>query len=149
MNPIIKKICFLVGLAWCAIINSYSQIVTSTRNGLWTDPSVWDSGQVPTSANATGTIVNHEIAIPGLTVSIVNVVVNGRLTLNPGAVVTLVPDALTDKADLQVFGVLVLEDGSTLNGTSVSNTAFESGARHIHLQGPLGFIPYATWNPNS
>jgi hypothetical protein len=150
MYPITKKMCFLVGLALCAIINSYSQIVTSTRNGLWTDPTVWDSGQVPTPFNATETIVDHEIAIPDLTtVSIINVVVNSRLTVNSGAIVDLVADALADKRDLQVFGVLVLEDGATLNGTSISNTAFESGARYIHLQGPLGFIPYGTWNPNS
>lgn len=150
MNLIIKKVCFLVGLTLCVVAESCCQVVTSTRNGLWTDPLVWDSGQVPTLENATETIINHEIVIPGaIAVSIRNVVLNGRLTVEQGTVVDLVADALLDKKDLQVLGVLVLSDGAVLNGTSISNTSFESGARYIHLQGPLGFIPYAVWDANS
>ncbi|WP_276373555.1 T9SS type A sorting domain-containing protein [Chryseolinea sp. H1M3-3] len=150
MYLIIKKVCFLVGLTLWVIVNSYGQIVTSIKHGLWTDPTVWDSNLVPTVVNSTETVVNHEVMIPaGSTISLQNVVVNGRLTVGTGSVADLVADALPEKKDLQVFGVLVQQDGATLNGTTVSNTIFESGSRYIHLQGPLGFIPYATWDPNS
>ena len=71
------------------------------------------------------------------------------LTLGPGTVVDLIPDALIEKWDFQIFGRLTMQDGAVLNGTSIANTSFESGARYVHLQGPLGFIPYATWNSNS
>ena len=71
-----------------------------------------------------------------------------RLPSDP-VVVDLIPDALIEKWDLQIFGTLTMQDGAVLNGTSIANTSFESGARYVHLQGPLGFIPYATWNSNS
>ncbi len=150
MYLIIKKVCFLVGLTLWVIVGSYGQVVTSIKHGLWTDPTVWDSNLVPTVVNCTETVVNHEVMIPaGSTISLRNVVVNGRLTVGTGSVADLVADALPEKRDLQVFGVLVQQDGASLNGTNVSNTIFESGSRYIHLQGPLGFIPYATWNTNS
>jgi len=146
----IRKFCLLVVLTLCTIGNNYCQIVTSIKNGIWTDPTVWDGNQVPTPANATQTIVNHDVEIPAASaLSIQNIILNGRVTIGGGAVVSLVPDGLTDKRDLQVFGTLILQDGATLNGTSTSNVSFESGARYVHMQGPLGFIPYATWNANS
>ena len=150
MFLLIKKLTFLVGLTLCVIVNGYTQIVTSTKNGIWTDPSLWDGGQVPTLANATEIVINHDVTIgDGSIISIRNVIVNGTLTVGAGAVVDLIPDALIEKWDLQIFGTLTLQDGAVLNGTSMANTSFESGARYLHLQGPLGFIPYATWNSNS
>ncbi len=150
MNLVIRKVFFPVGLTLCVISNLHSQVVTSTGNGLWTNPATWSGGVVPTSANATEIIINHDVSIPELSVlSIRNVVVNGILTIESHANVTLEPDALTQKYDLQVLGTLVLLDSVTLSGTSVTNTSFESGSRYIHRQGPLGFIPYATWDKNS
>ena len=150
MFLLIKKLNFLVGLTLCVIVNGYTQTVTSTKNGIWTDPSLWDGGQVPTLANATEIVINHDVTVPdGSIISIRNVIVNGMLTVGAGAVVDLIPDALIEKWDLQIFGTLTMQDGAVLNGTSIANTSFESGARYIHLQGPLGFIPYATWNSNS
>src|SRR5688572_22905117 len=145
-----KKIGFLAGLTLCFAVIGHTQTVTSIRDGLWTDPSVWDTGQVPTLATASETVINHAVILPTASaVTIRNAVVNNSLTVETGAVVDLVPDALPAKRDLQVFGTLTIQDGSTFSGTSVSNTSFESGARYIHLQGPLGFIPYATWDINS
>src|SRR5688572_21808361 len=150
MNLRIRKIYFLVVVVLCSVTKGYNQIVTSIGNGLWTDPTIWDSGQVPTPLNATSTIVNHELEIPGAaSVSVQNVTVYGRLTVSSAAIVDVIADGLPDKWDLQVFGNLVMNDGATLNGTSLLNTSFESGARYIHFQGPLGFIPYATWHSNS
>ncbi len=133
----------------CVIVRGHSQIVTSARNGLWNDPSTWIGGQVPTLGNATETIVNHDVVIPrSSAVSIQNTIVNGGLLIESKAIVDLVADASTEW-NLQVFGILTLQDSATLNGTSISTTNFESGSRYIHLQGPLGFIPYATWDKNS
>src|SRR5687768_13962552 len=137
MNLVIKKVFFLVGLTLCVISNLHSQVVTSTGNGLWTDAATWDGGLVPTSANASEIIVDHDVIVPRSSViSILNTVVNGTLTVEPRANVTLEADALTQKFDLQVFGTLVLLDSVTLSGTSVTNTSFESGSRYIHRQGP-------------
>ena len=150
MNVIIRKVTFLVGLTLCVFVWARGQVVTSAKDGLWNDPTTWDSGLVPDVANATGTVVNHDVLIQDLeTITIHNVIVNGSLTVGVGAVVDIQPDAIPESNDLQVFGSLVMSDGATLNGSAASNTSFESGARYIHLQGPLGFIPYATWHPNS
>lgn len=150
MGVIIRKVTFLVGLTLCVVVWARGQVVTSVRDGLWNDPTSWDSGLVPDVANAIETVVNHNVLIPDLTsIAVSNVVVNGSLTVGVGAVVDIQPDAMPERNDLQVFGSLVMSDGATLNGTSTANTSFESGARYIHLQGPLGFIPYATWHPNS
>lgn len=150
MIIIIRKVTFLVGLTLCVIVLARGQVVTSVRDGLWNDPTTWDSGLVPDVASAIETVVNHNVLIPDLaSIAIRNVVVAGSLTVGVGAVVDIQPDAMPERKDLQVFGSLVMSDGATLNGSSASNTSFESGARYIHLQGPLGFIPYATWDPNS
>jgi hypothetical protein len=145
-----RKLLFLAGLTLCCAVIGYTQTVTSIRDGLWTDPSVWDAGQVPTLATASETVINHAVIIPTASViTIQNAVVNNSLTLATGSIVDLIPDGLPAKRDLQVVGTLTIQDGAVLNGTSIANTSFESGARYIHLQGPLGYIPYATWNSNS
>lgn len=150
MYSIIRKVSFLVGLTLCVIVSGHSQVVTSTRDGLWTDPTLWDGGFVPTVENASQTVIDHDVTIPDSTALAIGITtINSRLTVGTGAVVNLMDDGVPGNWDLQVFGVLVLNDGATLNGTSLSNTSFESGARYIHLQGPLGFIPYATWNYNA
>src|SRR3989337_1852432 len=111
MNLFTRKVFFLVGLTLCVISNLHSQVVTSTGNGLWTDAATWDGGQIPTSANATEIIINHDVIIPKSTlISIRNTVINGTLTIEPHANVTLESDALTQKFDLQVFGTLILLD---------------------------------------
>lgn len=134
----------------CVIVNVCSQVVTSTGDGLWTDPNIWDTGVVPTTGNAVETVVDHDVMIPGsASVSISNLRIDGSLTVETSATVDIVTDVLTDQWDLQVFGTLVVQDAATLNGTSASNTSFEAGSRYIHLQGPMGFIPYATWSSNS
>src|SRR5688500_9367516 len=150
MIMFIRKFIFLAGLTLCFAVAGHTQTVTSTRDGLWTDPSVWDMGQVPTLATASEIVIDHAVTIPPASfITIRNAVVNNSLTVATGAICDLVPDGLPAKKDLQVFGVLILEDGSTLNGTAVTNTSFESGARYIHRQGPLAFIPYAIWHSNS
>ncbi len=146
MLLIIRKVIFLVGLT-LYIICAHSQIVTSTRNGVWADPSVWTGGTVPTSVNATQIIIDHEVEIPGaLTVSVFRLVVNNKLTLKSSATLNILPDGFTDIPDLQIHGTLLSEDSATLNGTAASNTRFEPGSFYIHQQGPLGFIPFATWD---
>lgn len=132
------------------VILANSQIVISTRNGVWTDPTTWSGGIVPTSVNATQIIIDHEVEVPGAySVSVFRLVVNNKLTLKTSATLNILADGLTAVPDLQINGTLVCEDNSVLNGTSIGNTSFESGSVYIHQQGPLGFIPYATWNANS
>ena len=145
-----RKTSLAVVLMLYAIISAHCQTVSTTKNGLWTDPTLWDGGNVPSLDNATEIIVDHDVEISaGSNINMRNVIVRGRLTIFGGATVTVVSDALVEKRDLQVFGTLVLHDGGVLHGTSNSNVSFESGARYVHLQGPLGFIPYAAWDINS
>src|SRR5688572_32937822 len=110
MFSIIKKFIFLVGLTLCVIVNGYSQVVISTKSGMWTDPSVWDGGLVPSLVNATEIIINHEITIPNASmISIRNVIVNGTLMIESGAILDLIADGMTEKCELQYFGVLSLK----------------------------------------
>jgi len=149
MLLIIKKVFFLVGLT-LYVISANSQIVSSTRNGVWTDPAIWSGGFVPTSANATQIIIDHEVELPDLVnVSVLNLVINNKLSLKAGSLLNLLSDALPDTPDMLISGMLVCEDNAVLNGTSTVNTSFVSGSVYLHQQGPLGFIPYATWHNNS
>ncbi|HMG88853.1 MAG TPA: hypothetical protein VK589_02300, partial [Chryseolinea sp.] len=148
MLLIIKKVVFLVGLT-LYITSAHSQTVTSTRNGVWNDPTTWSSGIVPTSANATGVVIDHEVELPTLyVVSVVNLIINNKLTLRGSSQLNILPDVLPD-SDLSVLGILVKEEGASLNGTSMANATFASGSVYIHQQGPLGFIPFATWDKAS
>lgn len=150
MLKISRKIYFLVGLTLCVSLNVCSQTVTSLSDGLWDDPTIWSSGMIPTADNASETIVDHGVVIPtaGL-VEIERLVINGSLTVASAATLTIIPDALPGTWDMEVNGTFIMEDGAVLNGTSAANTYFESESRYVHLQGPLGFIPDATWNNNS
>jgi hypothetical protein len=148
MLLIAKKVFFLVGLT-LYIISAHSQTVTSTRNGVWSDPAIWSSGIVPTSVNATGVVIEHEVELPSLyVVSVSNLFINNKLTLKTSSQLDILPDALP-APDLSIAGTLVKEEGSILDGTSSANTTFASGSTYIHQQGPLGFIPYATWHSAS
>ena len=148
MLLIAKKVFFLVGLT-LYIISAHSQTVTSTRNGVWSDPATWSSGIVPTSVNATVVVIEHEVELPSLyVVSVFNLLINNKLTLKTSSQLDILPDALPTP-DLSIVGTLVKEEGSILNGTSITNTTFASGSTYIHQQGPLGFIPYATWHSAS
>ena len=145
MLLIVKKVFFLVGLT-LYITSAHSQTVTSTRNGVWNDPATWSLGIVPTSVNATGVVIEHEVELPSLyVVSVSNLLINNKLTLKPSSQLDILPDALP-APDLSIIGTLVKEEGSILNGTSTANTTFASGSVYVHQQGPLGFIPYATWD---
>ncbi|HEX6890752.1 MAG TPA: hypothetical protein VF141_08665, partial [Chryseolinea sp.] len=148
MLLIIKKVVFLVGLT-LYITSAHSQTVTSTRNGVWSDPATWSSGVVPTSVNATGIVIDHEVELPTLyVVAVVNLIINNKLTLRGSSQLDILPDVFPSP-DLSVLGTLVKEEGALLNGTSTGNTTFASGSTYIHQQGPLGFIPYATWDKSS
>jgi hypothetical protein len=149
MLLIIKKAIFLVGLT-LYITSAHSQTVTSTRNGVWNDPSIWSGGFVPTSVNATGIVIDHEVELPSMfVVSAYYLIVNGKLTLKGSCQLTILTDTQPLIPDLTTSGTLVKEEGAVLNGTSTTNTAFTAGSVYIHQQGPLGFIPYATWDKSS
>jgi hypothetical protein len=52
------------------------------RSGVWNDPTIWSGGFIPTSVNATGIVIDHEVELPPLfVVSVYNLIVNGKLTL--------------------------------------------------------------------
>ena len=143
------RICMLLATL-CLASNANSQTVESVTSGAWTDPAIWSGGVIPTSTNATHVYVNHEVIIPGGAVIVVyGLVVIGKLTLQPEAILNILEDDLPNAPDLQVSGTLECLDLSLISGTSSSNAIFEDGSIYIHRQGPLGFIPFATWNQNA
>jgi hypothetical protein len=121
---------------------AYSYTVVTVRDGLWTDPAIWDGGAVPdASAEIT---VNHRVSLPaGATVLIASLTVAGHLMLESGAILQL---PATDTRIFHVTGILECADGSQVTGTSAANTSFEAGSRYVHRHGPLGFIPMASWD---
>jgi len=149
MLIIFKKASFLVGLT-LFVIDAHSQIVTSTRDGVWSDPTTWSGGVIPTSMNAAQVVIDHAVEFPpSFSVSVFHLVIHNSLTLHAGDTLEILEDTFPGEPDMQVSGTLVMEDSAFLMGTSPLNAVFESGANYLHHQGPLGFIPYAAWDASS
>lgn len=125
-------------------IVAYSDTVVSTRSGQWPDPAVWSGGAVPGPSD--DIVIHHSLTIPaGAYVSVASLTVNGQLLLQSAS--TLELSGATPV--LRVDGTLECEDGSSLAGTTAANSVFGSGSRYVHRQGPLGFVPMATWEDGS
>ena len=121
------------------------QTVTSVRDGYWDDPATWYGGVAPDPSSPI--IVSHRVNIRSpFHATTSDVSITGRLLLEPGATLEL---AGTGVSRMDVTGVLECANGSLLVGTTASNTRFESGSRYVHRQGPLGFIPVASWHDES
>ncbi len=132
------------------IISAYSQVITTATNGAWDNPTIWSGGVVPSSANATQIRIDHDVTLPaGYSVSVFGLIINNNLTLITGSTLTILEDAAPAVPDLLVTGTLIAEDGAVLVGTTTANTFFASGSVYIHRQGPLGFVPLATWHNNA
>lgn len=144
-----REIFFLAVVALWGIGCAYSQTVTSVKDGTWNDPLIWDIGAVPEPANSGRVVVNHTVFVEPGDFSVQSLDVNGTLIIKSTTTLSVLGDDDTTKPDLLVNGVLEMEESSTLNGTSVSNTVFAAGSQYNHRQGPAGFIPYGTWNAAS
>lgn len=142
-----KKAFFLAGITLWGSACAYSQTVISVQDGGWNDPSTWSGGSIPHDNDIV--ILDHIIYIDPGEVSCAAITVHGRLTLDSGATFNIVGDSDSAQPDLLVTGILVSEDGSSLNGTTALNARFESGSTYVHKQGPLGFVPMAAWSPAS
>ncbi|MEJ7646938.1 MAG: T9SS type A sorting domain-containing protein [Chryseolinea sp.] len=146
MEQLVRKYGLVLALKYCLTLISYSQTVSSISNGDWNDHATWGGGVVPNVKNASTIRIDHEVTLTGpMTIDVPDVIVNGRLTLRSGAVINL----NSPSYQFRVAGTLENHDSTRLTSTSSANLLFDSGSQYIHKQGPLGFIPYATWNPNS
>ncbi|MGC3944270.1 MAG: hypothetical protein QM762_07100 [Chryseolinea sp.] len=124
------------------IARAYGQSVISLRDGYWDDPTIWSTGSVPDVFS--DVTINHHINLRApLPAKISGVLVAGHLILESGATLELNNPATSR---MRVAGVLECAEGSLLVGATASNTRFEPASRYIHRQGPLGFIPMATWD---
>ena len=124
---------------------AHGAAVVSIRSGYWDEPSTWDSGSVPDGSS--DIVIHHEVVLRSPSrVTVRQMLVAGHLILGSGASLGLSADP---GVTLQITGILECADGSELTGTTATNTLFASGARYIHRQGPLGFIPIATWDIQS
>jgi hypothetical protein len=131
-----------------------AQYIT-TASGNWDNPSTWNLGMIPTSANGTITI-NHNVTIPsGYSVTIDQTTVNATLTINSGGLVTLADGSGVDLAmaagsSLIVNGEFIRNNISTLNQNVSSLASFGSGSIYRHrYQNADGSPPLATWDAGS
>lgn len=150
MNQSIRKFIFLAVLTLCHCPFARCQSVTSARDGLWNDPSTWTGGIVPTSATALQVIIDHSVILEDYSlISIPRITLNKSLTLGAHSNLHISGDGDLSTADLQVYGALVSMDSAVIDGTTASNAHFERGSVYVHRQGPAGYIPIASWDPNS
>lgn len=125
--------------------DAYSYNVVTVSDGSWNDPAIWSTGAVPDESAEI--VLAHRVRMSsGVSARILTLSLTGYLMLDAGASMQLLagPGIVLD-----VTGILECADNSTLEGTTATNTSFRSGARYIHKQGPLGFIPFASWHEES
>ncbi|MEX1240467.1 MAG: T9SS type A sorting domain-containing protein [Cyclobacteriaceae bacterium] len=142
----------------------YGQTITSAQNGPWDQSSTWAGGIIPTSANSTSIVIQHNVNVPNafsVTVDQVYVDIFATLTVDAGGTATVIDDG-TGASDLDVYndgfdygflsvsGTLVGSNSSTITGTDGSNATFNSGGVYRHLYTTTeGSIPNAFWDINS
>ncbi|MES2732212.1 MAG: T9SS type A sorting domain-containing protein [Bacteroidota bacterium] len=125
----------LFGLICCFIqINSSrAAIITSFKNGLWTDPTVWIGGVAPTAND--DIIINHAITYAGdLTIANTHyLTINsiGSLTLSMGTGGTKGSLTLTNTSTLNVLG------GSLLLDNQLSLFTIDNGSKVILNTGSI------------
>ena len=128
-----------------------AQTITSNQDGPWNAASTWVGGVIPTNANSTSIIVNHNVSVPaGYSVTIDGLTVNSQLTINTGGTLGILSEASPGFVQNHIYGTLVREDISNLTGTTGNNLVFESGSIYRHLfTTTQGAIPLASWHVNS
>ncbi|MEJ1238227.1 hypothetical protein WBG78_08870 [Chryseolinea sp. T2] len=137
----------LMATVLLSAVCAHGDTVISLKNGYWDDPSVWDAGVAPGAASAV--VINHQVSIRSLSsVEVQAISVAGHLVLEGGALLGL-SGADNDTFRFMVTGVVECAEGSSLQGVYASNALFDEGSRYVHRQGPLGFIPIATWRVSS
>ncbi|MFZ6012220.1 MAG: beta strand repeat-containing protein, partial [Bacteroidota bacterium] len=152
-NFIVTKVFFplLLGLI---VSTAYSQ-TTSINDGAWDDPNTWDTGIPPDASNSTGIIIDHIVNIPAAyVVSIDEVTINGTLTIDNTATVTIANGAGNDltlaTGVLDVSGTLILSNSAAFSGDDGGNITFLSGSTYRHMfTTTQGVLPLATWDANS
>lgn len=134
---------------------SFAQ-VTSISDGQWDDPTIWNTGNVPTSAGGAISI-DHAIFIPdGISAVIDQAVIesNGYLTVDAGGTLTIAAgagDDLTINGILDVNGTLINNHLATIANTDGNNLNFYDGGlfQWLYTAGIEGVPPLASWSPAS
>lgn len=151
---ICRKAFFLAGLTLCVGLCSFSQTVTSARNGSWSDPSTWDANIVPDSANATVIRILHDVYLDAVEMHSYSLEIRGRLHIRSDALLQVnSADGINGFMEvnggrLDVDGGLAGRDGVNFL-TSSSNTFFSATGRFHFRGGPKSFIPMASWDAGS
>ena len=147
-----KLTCFSVVISFILITTcSLAQTITSNQDGLWNDASTWAGGVIPTTANSTEIIVNHNISIPSAySVTVDGMTVNAVVTINTGGTLTILSEGSPGFSQNYIYGTLIRQDNSNLTGTTGNNLVFQSGSVYSHLfTTTQGSIPLASWHVNS
>lgn len=148
-----RKALFLAGLTLCVSISSFGQIVTSAKDGLWSDPSTWEGGIIPSMFSATSVIVRHEVILDSR-VEVSSVTVQSSLMLSSSGFLELQPPE-GGTGHLTIDGGILIVDG-TLKGnddiafaSTATSCFFRAGSTFHFNGGPKAVIPIATWDRGS
>lgn len=140
----------LCPLFLCVYTCSYSQVVSSIRNGLWNDPATWSSGIAPSSLTSSEVIVLHDVVIPPAYEAIPPALrIDGSLEVNSGGKLVLSNAVLTINGSWVVGGTFVFQNGSSISGASASNTTFDDGSVFEFAKTTISELPLVNWFPSS
>ena len=148
-----RKAFCLAGLTLCTIVSCFSQIVISAQNGYWHDPSTWMDGVVPSSVNCTLVRIAHSVQV-ATPVSAPSLEINNALHIDPAGDLDLLPPPgggtvhVADAGILRVEGTLRAGDSVTYTGQH-NRIIFDDGSRFHYVGGYRGYLPLATWHPES
>lgn len=129
--------------------------IVSVQDGDWSSPATWNGGIVPVHDNSSEVIINHQVDVPSdYALSIDDVTINGSLTIEEGATVTIMNgeqpgDIQVASGNLMVYGTLICSYDAALTGTLATNTTFYDGSYYQHNTYTEGIIPLANWEQNS
>ncbi len=148
-----RKALFLAGLTLCVSFECIGQVVTSAQNGYWHEPSTWSGGTVPSLSNCSYVRVAHPVQI-STAVEAPSIEIISRLEIESSGELDIVPPEGGGEIRVLEGGLFLI--GGTLVGNdlvsyyaSPASIQFGDGSRFNYRGASRGFIPIASWHPNS
>jgi hypothetical protein len=150
---ICRKFFFLAGLTLCVSVKSVCQVVTSAQNGFWNETSTWTGGVVPDPDNPSLVRILHRVEV-STDVKVTHLDVWDTLIVRAGGSLNFPPAADSASVTVMEDGAVLIEGMMTASDNIVFRTSpatlkFHNGSVFRYLGGSKGFIPIASWDPES
>jgi hypothetical protein len=161
------KVLVFALVAFLSIQSSYGQTFTSTKDGVWDDPTVWSLGSVPNNGNSTRININHKITVTAAAFPVGGDLIIDQTTIGNTAAADLIIDAgagviLSNGAGIDltfsgasgkvdVSGRFAANTGTTFTvGYSATQFNFLAGSTYEHkAASPSTALPTATYDATS